>query len=99
MTGPISLVEMADDFGVQVGFPPFGKGLTARLTLCSLCIIYSCNFSFFPVLVSFGGRVWVLITTVPGHFHKLEFAALFFLILFYNKDGGQSLEPPNCSST
>ena len=34
-----------------VGWPPFGKELFTRLTICSLCILTICNFSYFPVLV------------------------------------------------
>ena len=30
---------------------PFGKELLTRLTICSVCIVTICNFSFFFVLV------------------------------------------------
>ena len=42
-----------------------GKELPARLTLCFLCIMSFCNFSYFPFC--FEGRIWVLIAPVPGH--------------------------------
>ena len=32
-------------------WPPFGKKLPARLTICSHCILSICNIYFFPVLV------------------------------------------------
>ena len=40
----------------------FGKELLARLTICSLCILTICNFSYFP----FEGWICVLIASVPG---------------------------------
>ena len=30
------------------GWPPFGKWLLARLTMCSLCVLSICNISCFP---------------------------------------------------
>ena len=42
-------------------WPPFGKELLTRLTICSLCILTICNFSF-----GFEGWIWVLIASVPG---------------------------------
>ena len=32
-------------------WPPFGKALPTRLTICCLCILTFCNFSYFPFLV------------------------------------------------
>ena len=32
--------------------PPFGKELHTWLTVCSLCIVYICNFSYFPFWIS-----------------------------------------------
>ena len=32
-------------------WPPFGKELIPRLTICSFCILTICNFSYFTVLV------------------------------------------------
>ena len=29
-------------------WPPFGKYVLTRLTICSLCVWTSCNFSYFP---------------------------------------------------
>ena len=29
-------------------WPPFGKKLLTRLTICSLCILTICNMSYFP---------------------------------------------------
>ena len=53
-----SSVEVAE-------WPPFGKELLARLTICSLCFMIICNFSYFPFW--FEGGIWVLIIPVPGH--------------------------------
>ena len=37
---------------VQVAaWPPFGKERLTLLTMCSLCILSICNFSYFPFLV------------------------------------------------
>ena len=30
------------------GWPPFGKKLLTRLTICSLCVLTMCSFSYFP---------------------------------------------------
>ena len=38
-------------------WPPFGKELLTRLTICSLCILTICNISHF--------LFWVLIASVP----------------------------------
>ena len=36
---------------IQVAeWPPFGKELLTRLTICSLCILTICNSSYFPFL-------------------------------------------------
>ena len=45
-------------------WPPFGKKLLTRLTICSICILTICNISYFPFLV-FEGWSWVLIASVP----------------------------------
>ena len=29
-------------------WPPFGKWLLTRLTICSLCVLAVCNISYFP---------------------------------------------------
>ena len=44
-------------------WPYFGKELLPRLTICSLCILTLCNFSYFPF--GFEGWIWVLIASVP----------------------------------
>ena len=46
-----------------VEWPPFGKQLLTRLTICSLFILTICylNFSRF----GFEGRIWVLTASVP----------------------------------
>ena len=46
-------------------WPPFGKELSTRLAICSLCILTICNFSYFPFW--FRGRDWILIIPVPGN--------------------------------
>ena len=51
--------------------PPFGKGLLKRLTVFSLCLMYICNFSYFPFW--FRGQDWVLITQVFGHCFLVTF--------------------------
>ena len=42
-------------------WPPFGKELLIRLSICSLCILTICYFSF-----GFEGWIWVLIASVTG---------------------------------
>ena len=44
---------------------PFGKELPTWLTICSLCILTICNFSYFPF--GFEGGILLLIVPVPGH--------------------------------
>ena len=44
-------------------WPPFGRELVIRLTICSLRILTSCNISSFPFLF---GWIWVLIAPVIG---------------------------------
>ena len=44
---------------------PFGKELTSRLTLCSLCLRSICNFSYF--LSWFCEMILIAISPVPGH--------------------------------
>ena len=44
--------------------PSFVKELLTRLTICSLCILTICNFSYLPFC--FEGLIWVLIASVPG---------------------------------
>ena len=39
-------------------WPPFGKQLPARLTICSHCILSLCNIYLFPVLVLRAGFVF-----------------------------------------
>ena len=46
-------------------WPPFGKELLTRLTICSLCIWTICNFSLFPV---FGFEGWLLQLLVFSYF-------------------------------
>ena len=52
-------------------WPPYWKELPTRLTICSLCNLPICNFSF-----GFEGWIWVLIASVPGlcilFTHKLD---------------------------
>ena len=45
-------------------WPLFGKELLTRLTICTLCILTICNFSYFPF--GFEGWIGVLIASVPG---------------------------------
>ena len=60
-------------------WPPFGKLLLNRMTICSLCDLTICNFSYFPFW--FWGWIWVLIASVPGLCILLTFKHCF--ILFY----------------
>ena len=46
-------------------WPPFGKELPIRLTVCSHCILSICNFSYSPF--GFDSGVWFLIAPVPVH--------------------------------
>ena len=41
------------------------KAAHTQLTICSLCILTICNFSYFPF--GFEGGTLVLIDPVPGH--------------------------------
>ena len=52
-------------FRLVADWPPFGKVLLTRLTICSLCILIFVNL----VISRFGfeGGFWVLIALVPGH--------------------------------
>ena len=45
-------------------WPPLGKYLLARLTICSLCILTICNLVIFRF--GFEGWIWVLVAQVPG---------------------------------
>ena len=47
-------------------WPPFGKELLTRLTICLLYILTICNFSYSRF--GFEGGLCVLIASVPGHF-------------------------------
>ena len=40
----------------------FLEELLPRVTICSLCILTNCNFSFFPFW--FEGLIWVMIASV-----------------------------------
>ena len=44
---------------------PFGKELLGRFAVCSLCVVFICDFWLFSTLVSEGGAL-VLIASVPG---------------------------------
>ena len=69
------LVKVAD-------WPAFRKQLTTRLTLHSLCNLYTCicNFIFFSHF-GFDARILVPIVLVPGHCIKLLLPRLLKLIL------------------
>ena len=59
-------------------WPPFGKELITRLTICSLCILTICNSVI--SLFSFEGGIWVLISPVPGHdFYTCSFKIILSL--------------------
>ena len=45
-------------------WPPFGKELLTRLTICYLCVLTICNFSYSRF--GFEGGIRVLIAPVPG---------------------------------
>ena len=45
-------------------WPPFGKELLTRLSICCLCILTICIFSFFPFGVK--GCIWVVTASGPG---------------------------------
>ena len=55
---------------------PFGKELFTRLTICSLCILTICNFSYFPFF-GFVDWIWVLIASVPLHTFDLHLFTYF----------------------
>ena len=54
-------------------WPPFGKLLHARLTICSHCILSICNIYLFPVLVLRAGFAFCL----------LQFLFIAFLLLLH----------------
>ena len=56
-------------------WPPFGKQLPARLTICSHCILSICNIYLFPVF-GFKSRICLLIAPVPVHCFSITFARL-----------------------
>ena len=35
-------------FSLGAEWPPFGKELLTRLTICSVCILTICNFNYIP---------------------------------------------------
>ena len=45
-------------------WPPFGKALLTKKTICSLCILTICSLGYFPFW--FWGWVWVLVAWFPG---------------------------------
>ena len=58
---------------VWVGeWPPFGKKLSARLAICSYCILSICNIYLFPVLILRAEFAFLL----------LQFLFIAFLLLF-----------------
>ena len=52
-------------------WPPFGRELLIRFTVCSLCILAYCSFSYFPLW--FEGGTLVLLASVPGHYLSFTF--------------------------
>ena len=64
MTFYLSCVHIVFSSVWVVGWPPFGKKLITRLTICSHCILTNFIFSSFPFW--FEGWIWVLIASVPG---------------------------------
>ena len=50
-------------------WPPFGKELSTRLTICSLCILTI----FILFIPRFEGWIWVLIAPVHGHCTLVSF--------------------------
>ena len=39
-------------YDIELGlaeWPPFGREMLIRLTICSLCVLTYCNFSYFPL--------------------------------------------------
>ena len=48
-------------------WPPFGKELPIRLAVCSHCVLYICNFSYFSILE----RGLVFDAPVPGYAYLL----------------------------
>ena len=44
-------------------WPPLGKWLLTRMTICSLCISSICNINF--TRFGFEGLIWVLVASVP----------------------------------
>ena len=64
-------------------WPPFWKELLTLLTICSLCILTICDFSYFRF--GFEGGIWVLIA-LPLHtvllLLKIFFSGYLFFLIF-----------------
>ena len=60
--------------GLVAEWPTFGKQLSARLAVCSYCILYICNFLF---ISNFGFMRGIL------RFLLLQFLCIAFLLLLY----------------
>ena len=58
----------------------FGKEHLTRLTICSLCILTICNFSYCPF--GFEGGISVLIAPVPGHLRRCAANDKIFKLFF-----------------
>ena len=54
-------------------WPPFGKYLPARLTICSHCILSICNIYLFISRFGFKSGICLLIAPVPVHCFSVTF--------------------------
>ena len=70
MTFHLTYVHIIFSSVMVADWPPFGKKLLTRLTICSLCFLTICNLSYFPFWLK--GWILVLIASVLDHFLLLQ---------------------------
>ena len=61
-------------------WPPFGKQLPARLTICSRCILSICNI-FFISRFGFKSGICFLIAPVPVHCFSITFISRVLVVV------------------
>ena len=71
MTFHLTCVHIIFSSVLVTVWPSFGKSCSHRLTICSLCILTICIFSF-----GFEGWILVLIVSVPVFLHSFNFFSL-----------------------
>ena len=64
-----------------VELPPFGKKLSARLVICSHCILSICINFLFIFHFGFKSGIWLLTAPVPVHCISITFSMIPKLVL------------------